>query len=107
MSAPRLGRCARAAKAYAIISANFCRLAIDESDYITNIKVSDRRIGLRCGVGVVALALAAPAVAQDAKVTAETEETAETAIIVTGTRIQRPEAATAPPFVAVTKENIT
>ncbi len=72
-----------------------------------NIRVSNRRIGLRSSVGIVALALAAPAIAQDAEVTGETEEAAETAIVVTGTRIQRPEAATATPVIAVTQENIT
>lgn len=72
-----------------------------------NIRVSNRRIGLRSSVGVVALALAAPAIAQDAEVTGETEEAAATAIVVTGTRIQRPEAATATPVIAVTQENIT
>lgn len=72
-----------------------------------NIRVSNRRMGLRSSVGVVALALAAPAIAQDAEVTGETEEAAETAIVVTGTRIQRPEAATATPVIAVTQENIT
>ncbi|MEQ5786864.1 TonB-dependent receptor [Erythrobacter sp. NFXS35] len=61
------------------------------------------------GVAVVALAVTLPsvAVAQDAAALTEaTPEDDVNAIVVTGTRIQRPEAATATPIVAITSENI-
>jgi outer membrane receptor protein involved in Fe transport len=69
--------------------------------------VAEQRFGLRSGVGLLALALAAPAMAQDDAVTTDdmAEESAGV-ITVTGTRIQRPEAATATPVVTVTSENI-
>lgn len=62
------------------------------------------RTGLFAGVGLAALALATPAMAQDTETEAAAEETPS--IVVTGTRIQRPEAATATPVIAVTAENI-
>jgi outer membrane receptor protein involved in Fe transport len=70
------------------------------------------QIRLMLGAGMIGLGAglaAAPAIAQDAAVdSAETPENADAGspIVVTGTRIQRPEAATATPIVAVTRENI-
>jgi outer membrane receptor protein involved in Fe transport len=72
------------------------------------VKFQDAR--LLASAGMLALAVSLPSVAnaQDAAVTTETaaEEAPAADIIVTGTRIQRPEAATATPVVAVSKENI-
>jgi len=64
------------------------------------------RIGLFAGVGLAALALATPAMAQDSEAEAGAEAEEAPSIVVTGTRIQRPEAATATPVVSVTRENI-
>ncbi len=56
---------------------------------------ADLRVGLRAGVGLVALALAAPAIAQDAAeeeaVVAADDAGEERVITVTGSRIRRPE----------------
>lgn len=74
-----------------------------------NKDVRRRRNHFMVTAGVIGLAAAMPAqtAAQEAPLPAEdpAEETGE-AIVVTGTRIQRPEAATATPVVAVTAENI-
>lgn len=66
---------------------------------------------LTAGIAGLSVGLAPAALAQDAAVDGEEtaaapEEDSGTAIIVTGTRIQRPEAATATPVVAITAENI-
>ena len=61
------------------------------------------------GIAAVALAVPGSALAQDAAdadVLAEEDTVAGDVIFVTGTRIQRPEVATATPVVAVTAENI-
>ncbi len=72
-----------------------------------------RRVRFIIGAGTLALAAGMPslALAQDADVAAEDNaddaaDDAGQAIVVTGTRIQRPEAATATPVVAITAENI-
>lgn len=72
-----------------------------------------RRARYLLGAGVLGLATGLPslAAAQEASIPAEDvagtpEEEEPTAIVVTGTRIQRPEAATATPVIAVTAENI-
>ncbi len=71
--------------------------------------VGRRRAHLMLTVGAIGLSVAMPsrAAAQEA-VASDTETAEETgeAIVVTGTRIQRPEAATATPVVAITAENI-
>ncbi len=54
---------------------------------------------------LVAFTVAAPAMGQDLETEVGSEE--PSAIVVTGTRIQRPEAATATPVIALTQENIT
>ena len=70
------------------------------------------RIRLLSGAGIAAIALAAaPAMAQDAgseSITSSEAEQPQTGdvIFVTGTRIQRPEVATATPVIAITAENI-
>lgn len=69
----------------------------------------NKRTSLKAGVGIAAMALAMPtqAFAQDEEIASEESAQEEGDIIfVTGTRIQRPEAATATPIVAVTAENI-
>ncbi len=72
-------------------------------------EVRRRRAQLMLTVAAVGLSVTMPAVAsaQDADVTTEetTEETGQP-LIVTGTRIQRPEAATATPVVSITAENL-
>lgn len=72
-------------------------------------EVRRRRAHLMLTVAAIGLSVTMPAVAsaQDADVTTEetTEESGEP-LIVTGTRIQRPEAATATPVVSVTAENL-
>lgn len=68
-----------------------------------------RGVRLMAGAGVLALSAAIPSVAaaQDAAALPEAApEDEANAIVVTGTRIQRPEAATATPIVAITSENI-
>ena len=57
---------------------------------------------------VIALTIGAPAFAQDADVTTDTtaDSTEGQAIVVTGTRIQRPEAATATPVVAIRRRRM-
>ena len=72
-----------------------------------------RRVRFIIGAGTLALAAGMPSLAQaqDADVVTEdnTDDAADDAgqaIVVTGTRIQRPEAATATPVVAITAENI-
>ncbi len=68
------------------------------TEHMNILTVSGRRIGLRSGVGLAALALATPAFAQDvegstdqdsAEAAADTSDTAES-ITVTGSRIRRP-----------------
>jgi outer membrane receptor protein involved in Fe transport len=72
-------------------------------------QVARRRSHLMLTVGAIGLSVGIPSLAsaQEAVVSDEdvVEESAEP-ILVTGTRIQRPEAATATPVVAITSENI-
>lgn len=65
------------------------------------------RAVLLAGSGLSALLVAAPALAQDAEATAtEAEATEETAIVVTGSRIARPEVDSPNPVISVTNETI-
>lgn len=72
--------------------------------------IGRRRARLFLTVGAIGLSALAPslAAAQEVDVAADeaAEETVEEAIVVTGTRIQRPEAATATPVVTLSAENI-
>ncbi|WP_228242619.1 TonB-dependent siderophore receptor [Porphyrobacter sp. GA68] len=66
------------------------------------------KLTLLLGAGAIALAVAMPgsAAAQDAALPDAAQDEDEDVIFVTGTRITRPEAATATPVVAITAENI-
>lgn len=74
---------------------------------------ADRRIGLFASVGVAALAFAAPAVAQDAVEAATENEAAEQVaeptgnIIVSGSRIQRPNLDATVPIASLTAAELT
>ncbi|WP_296717054.1 TonB-dependent siderophore receptor [Erythrobacter sp.] len=71
--------------------------------------ISFQNLRFMSGAGVLALAATLPSVvvAQDTEILSEPAAEEEVnAIVVTGTRIQRPEAATATPIVAITSENI-
>ncbi len=68
-----------------------------------------RRAHLMLTVGAIGRSVAMPSVAAAQEAVVADEDTTEDAgevIVVTGTRIQRPEAATATPVVAITAENI-
>jgi outer membrane receptor protein involved in Fe transport len=82
---------------------------------MTSTSTGFRRVRFLLGAGVIGLAAGLPSlaaaqevgnVADPAAADASAAEADGEAIIVTGTRIQRPEAATATPVIAVTAENI-
>lgn len=71
--------------------------------------VARRRVHLMFTVAAIGLGAATPSLASAQEAAGPGDDMAEESgenIVVTGTRIQRPEAATATPVVSVTSENI-